>query len=63
MDSFTRNRNPPLDEVSNKKHVADDLEKINNLRLIQTLQNYLKIFGLETLLLFLPNMIENKLLI
>ena len=44
LDSITINRNPSSDnEVSNKKYIDDELDKNTNLRLNQTLQNYLKV--------------------
>ena len=44
LDSITINRNPTSDnEITNKKHVDDELDKNTILRFNQTLQNYLKI--------------------
>ena len=42
--SITFNRNPTLDiEVTNKKHIVDELDKNTFVRFNQTLQNYLKV--------------------
>ena len=44
LDSITINRNPTLDnEVSNKKYIDDELDKITIVRFNQTLSNYLKV--------------------
>ena len=44
IDSITVNRNPSSDnELANKKYVANELDKNTIVRIIQTLQNYLKV--------------------
>ena len=44
IDSITVNRNPTSDnEVSNKNHIDDEVDKNLLLRLNQTLQSYLKV--------------------
>ena len=44
IDSITSNRKPTSDnELSNKKYVDDELDKITIVRFNQTLQNYLKV--------------------
>ena len=44
IDSITVNRNPTSDnELSNKKHIDDELDKNTILRFNQTLENYLKV--------------------
>ena len=50
LDGITVNRNPNSDnDISNKKYVDDQLDRITKVRFIQTLQNYLKVsFGNDT---------------
>ena len=44
IDSITVNRNPSSDnEITNKKHVDDELNKNTIVKFNQTLQNYLKV--------------------
>ena len=44
LDSVTVNRNPSSDnELANKKHIDDELEKNTVLRFHQTLPNYLEV--------------------
>ena len=44
LSSVTVNRNPTLDnELSNKKDIDNDLDKITNVRFNQTLEKYLKV--------------------
>ena len=44
LDSITINRNPTSDnEVSNKKHIDNELDKNTIVRFNQTLENYLKV--------------------
>ena len=44
LDSITVNRNPTSDtELSNKKHIDDEIDKNTILRFNQTLQNYLQV--------------------
>ena len=43
------NRNPTLDnELSNEKHIDDELDKNTIVRFNQTLSNYLKVIGNDT---------------